>query len=253
MTVYNEAMNEDIVGTKTPARFDENKNDWMMDSVVHYKNGSNESTEVSEANPLPTKDEDALSELEDMKAELLAIKTELENLESKDFATDAKLDSIIAAIGALNDKIDDIQDGTDPAVVEVSGSTVKVIKEYLATVELMTFANFYYGEIKSAFGGDSRALDVSKYQKNAILVQNRHDIAVTVTITLYHKANVLGSPGSMGSVVTTDSVAAGARKVYRAKEYPELNDPMIGIRLFIARASAPASGDIDVVFLGGAV
>lgn len=55
MPNYVENLNEDFGSIRTPARFDDTTQQWLMDGVVYYKDSENKSKATSENSPLPVK------------------------------------------------------------------------------------------------------------------------------------------------------------------------------------------------------
>lgn len=183
----------------------------------------------------------------------------LSTIAGVDFATDTKLDSILSKLGDIEAELESIRttDGikqiSDTVPVELTGSNVEVIKEFLNTEFGIGNTNYaYYGDT-AGLGSSRNPLDVRKYKTKNIKIRNGYDQQVAVQIISYRLLTAGTSSGAERlEILIDDTIAAGASKVYKPKTYPELADAHIGLAVRINASVAATTGNVDVIFIGGA-
>lgn len=135
--------------------------------------------------------------------------------------------------------------------VKLTGSIVTLLKSvdtnFFTTVS-PRLGYIHEGTNYPVMYGDVTPIDCSLYGELQLSITNGHDQAVSIVV--YGQASQGNDLKYRHVIVATETIAAGARKVYSAKDYPLLIAPWIGLCVGITTTVQPTSGSISIAILG---
>lgn len=155
-----------------------------------------------------------------------------------------------AKVDALNAKIDEIQNGTQPATTQLTGSNVELIIDREDT-DLINNSYRYYGLNDAGGFGSIKPLLTDKFKSKAFYFENHYDAEVTFIVReMVSDLTNSGNYTMVDSQLINKKISSGASAKFSPQEYKELNDPQIA--LFVVLLGNANSGHSRIVVVGGA-
>lgn len=137
--------------------------------------------------------------------------------------------------------------------VQLVGNEVSVLREFKSSEELIGSSIRGFGDNVSS-SGYVRPINLSKHKQKAFIVENNHDVVINVSVRYHANLSALSSGGTLlNSEVMTLTLEPGSSVYAPPSQYPEMNDPCIGITFLVVANTPPSSGSIDLLLIGGVV